>query len=365
MKLTPRWYQQEAHDAAIAWVRKCYDPCLLECPTGSGKSIIVAMIAKTIHDMSGKKILCLAPSSELVMQNREKYLLMGEPASVFSASAGRKETKNFVVFGSPLTVANNLNKFGSQYAAVIIDEAHGLSPTLLNIINHMRSQNPKLRIIGLSATPYRLTTGYIYQHHYKTGALTEDEAVDPFFTALVYTIDARMLIAEGYLSQPIFSGNLENYDTSGLTLNRLGQFSSDSVDRAFVGQGRKTSRIIADVVDRSVDKKGVMIFAATVQHAKEIMESLPGELSALVTGDTKKDERARIIERFKKQQIKYIVNVAVLTTGFDAPHVDHIAILRATESVALLQQIIGRSLRVTTNLTDAYRRAMLYSQNAK
>ena len=97
MKLTPRWYQQEAHDAAIAWVRKCYDPCLLECPTGSGKSIIVAMIAKTIHDMSGKKILCLAPSSELVMQNREKYLMMGEPASVFSASAGRKETKNFVV----------------------------------------------------------------------------------------------------------------------------------------------------------------------------------------------------------------------------------------------------------------------------
>ena len=347
MKLTPRWYQQEAHDAAIAWVRKCYDPCLLECPTGSGKSIIVAMIAKTIHGMSGKKILCLAPSSELVMQNREKYLLMGEPASVFSASAGRKETKNFVVFGSPLTVANNLNKFGSQYAAVIIDEAHGLSPTLLNIINHMRSQNPKLRIIGLSATPYRLTTGYIYQHHYKTGALTEDEAVDPFFTALVYTIDARMLIAEGYLSQPIFSSNLENYDTSGLTLNRLGQFSSDSVDRAFVGQGRKTSRIIADVVDRSVDKKGVMIFAATVQHAKEIMESLPGELSALVTGDTKKDERARIIDQFKKQQIKYIVNVSVLTTGFDAPHVDHIAILRATESVALLQQIIGRGLRVT------------------
>ena len=104
-----------------------------------------------------------------------------------------------------------------------------------------------------------------------------------------------------------------------------------------------------------------MIFAATVQHAKEIMESLPGELSALVTGDTKKDERARIIDQFKKQQIKYIVNVAVLTTGFDAPHVDHIAILRATESVALLQQIIGRSLRVT----DTKKEALIsdYAQN--
>lgn len=347
MKLTPRWYQQEAHDAVIAWVRKCYDPCLLDCPTGSGKSVIVAMLAHTIHKMSGKKILCLAPSKELVQQNREKYLLTGEPASMFSASAGRKETKNNVVFGSPLTVANNLSKFGANYAAVIIDEAHGLTPTLISIIDHMRSENPKLRVIGLSATPYRMGTGYIYRNHYKTGALDPDLAIDPFFGMLVYDIDARMLIAEGYLSQPVFMAANDKYDTSALTLNRLGQFSSDSVDRAFVGQGRKTSRIIADVVDRSVDKEGVMIFAATIQHAKECMESLPADMSALVTGDTKKQDRESIIERFKKKQIKYIVNVAVLTTGFDAPHVDHIAIMRATESVGLLQQIIGRGLRVT------------------
>ena len=122
MKLTPRDYQQEAHDAAIAWIKKCVDPCLIEAPTGSGKSIIVAMLANTIHKRSGKKILCLAPSKELVQQNHAKYLLTGEPASLFSASAGRKETKNFVVFGSPQTVVNSLERFGKQYAAVIVDE---------------------------------------------------------------------------------------------------------------------------------------------------------------------------------------------------------------------------------------------------
>ena len=92
MKISPRWYQQEAHDACIAWIKKCSDSCIIEAPTGAGKSIIVAMLANTINKMSGKKILCLAPSRELVIQNHSKYLLTGEPASMFSASAGDRKS---------------------------------------------------------------------------------------------------------------------------------------------------------------------------------------------------------------------------------------------------------------------------------
>lgn len=354
MKITPRDYQQDAHDAAIEWIRKSIEPCLIEAPTGAGKSIIVAMLANTIFKMSGKRILCLAPTAELVTQNRKKYLLTGEPASMFSASAGRKELKHPVVFGSPGTVKNSVDKFRDGYAAVVVDEAHGITPTLMEIIRVMSEGNPKLRVIGLSATPYRLGTGYIYASHYERGFNDEDCCMDPYFTQLVYSIDARMLIARGYLSEPIFTPTGEHYDTAGLTLNSLGQFSKDSVDRAFTGKGRKTSRIVADVIDKSQGKQGVMIFASTIQHAKEVMESLPPDMSALVTGDPKltpKSERQRIIDEFKAKRIKYLVNVAVLTTGFDAPHVDHIAILRATESVALLQQIVGRGLRVEEGKT--------------
>lgn len=352
MKIKPRWYQQEAHDLTMAWIKKCFDPCLIEAPTGAGKSIIVAMLAHTLNKASGKKILCLAPSKELVQQNREKYLLTGEPASMFSASAGAKETRHSVVFGSPLTVAKSIDRFGSQYAAVIIDEAHGITPTIIEIVNKMREKNPKLRIIGLSATPYRLGTGYIYANHYAHGAVSEEQAIDPFFSMLVYSIDARMLIAEGFLSQPVFKTTEECYDTSGLTLNRMGLFDAATVDKAFVGQGRKTSVIVNDIIERSRDKKGVMIFAATIQHANEIMDSLPKELSALVTGKNTKQEREQAIRDFKKKRIKYLVNVAVLTTGFDASHVDHVAIMRATESVGLLQQIIGRGLRVEPGKTE-------------
>lgn len=349
MQLRP--YQEDAANAALDHIRKCIDSCLIEAPTGSGKSWIIAYIAHQIKKMSGKKILVLAPSGELVEQDHEKYLVTGEPASLYSASVGKKSLKHYCVFGSPLTVVNSLQKF-SNFAAVVIDEAHNITPTLKKIINHLRGNNPKLRVIGLTATPYRLGDGYIYHRHYEKGYLGEDQAVDPYFDHLVYSIDARMLIDEGFLTKPVFDVADTHYDTSRLEMKKTGQWDGSTVDQAFVGQGRKTSNIVYDIVEKSQNRQGVMIFAATVKHAIEVCESLPGEITQLVTGETPKAERAQILAAFKAKRIKYLVNVSVLTTGFDAPHVDVVAILRATESVALLQQIIGRGLRIDDDKPD-------------
>lgn len=349
-----RNYQQEAFDAVIGYVRKSFDPCLVMAATGAGKSLIIAAVAEALHRISGgKKILCLAPSKELVLQNREKYLATGNPASIFSASAGGRCLKHPVVFGSEGTVKNAVDKFGDQFCAVVIDEAHRITPTIKKIIDELRSKNKKLRVIGLTATPYRMGTGYIYQIDENGRTLGDDEAINPFFKKLIYKIEARYLIDQGFLTAPIFEvGDAESYDTSGLCLNRMGQFDSAEIDRAFVGKGRKTSLIVAEVVAKAHNRMGVMIFAATVQHAQEIMESLPPDLSAIVTGDTPQKERERILSEFKQMGIKYLVNVAVLTTGFDAPHVDLVAILRATESASLLQQIIGRGMRLHEHKSD-------------
>jgi DNA repair protein RadD len=160
-------------------------------------------------------------------------------------------------------------------------------------------------------------------------------------------VGARDLIEQGFLTEPVIGGTMaEGYDTHGLTPNAQGKFDAADVDRAYHGHGRKTAAIVADVVRQAQDRQGVMFFAATVRHAQEIMASLPPELSVMVTGETGKSERDSLIRRFKAKAIKYLVNVSVLTTGFDAPHVDLIAILRKTESVGLLQQIIGRGLRI-------------------
>lgn len=351
---TLRPYQQEAVDAVVNWCRTSIDPCVIEAPTGAGKSIIIAKIADILYRASkGKRVLVTAPSSELVVQDHEKYRLTGARASIYSASAGVKCLRHPVVFGTPGTIKNNLHRFGDDFAAIVIDEAHGISNTIKAIIADLRDKNPNLRIIGLTATPYRLGSGYIYAIDKEGRALSETVARDPFYTKCVYSIDARMLIKEGYLTPPVVGDiNAESYDTSNLQLQKNGKFKQADLDVAFCGHGRKTAAIIADVVSNARDRKGVMIFCATVEHAKEAMASLPPSLSALVTGETKTAERKRILDAFKRQEIKYLVNVSVLTTGFDAPHVDLVALLRATESVSLLQQIIGRGLRILPGKED-------------
>jgi DNA repair protein RadD len=358
-----REYQQTAVSEAVSWCKRSVEPALLDLATGSGKSHIIAAIAAELHRVSGgKHVLCLAPGAELVTQNREKYLATGNPASVYSASAGGKCLRHPVVFGTPGTVKGAARRIGSRFCAVIIDEAHGITPTVRGIIDAMREQNDKLRVIGLSATPYRLNTGYVYAIDEKGRAV--HDCKEPYFAKLLCRVPARLLIDQGFLTQPVVSDiGGDHYQTLHMQLNARGQFDAKDVDRAFIGQGRKTAAIVADIVERCKERNGVMIFAATVQHAHEIMESLPPSLSAIVTGDTKKNQRASIINRFKRRELKYLVNVSVLTTGFDAPHVDAIAIMRATESVALLQQIIGRGLRICDGKQDCI--VLDYAENVE
>lgn len=346
--MTLRPYQQEAHDKIVAWIRKMTAPCMIEAATGAGKSHIIAALADTVLEISGKRVLCIAPSKELVEQNHEKYLLTGNPASIFSASAGMKCLEHPAVFGTPLTIKNSIERFGNEFGMVVLDECHGITPTIRDIIR--RIPNPNLRVVGMSATPYRLGSGYVFQQ-WPDGSKAGDESA--FFTRCVYRITAQELIKNGWLTPPLV-GDLraDAYSTKHMQLNSMGLFNKDDIDRAYHGQGRKTARIIADIVAQSQDRMGVLIFAATVRHAQECLESLPPELSAIVTADTPTKERADILRRFKAREIKYIVNVSVLTTGFDATHVDVIAMLRATESVGLMQQIIGRGLRLHDEKSD-------------
>lgn len=354
-KLRP--YQQAAVDAASDWMRKCTMPGLLELATGAGKSLIVAEIAKWVTNHGNKKVLCLQPSKELTQQNHAKYLSYGEQASIYSASAGGKCMRHNVVYGTPKTVKNSLSRFGDAFGAVIIDEAHGITETIKLIIDSMRKANPRLRVIGMTATPYRTGSGYTYQYDTDGSFVPEDQARDPYFNTMLYRIQTHELIEQGYLTPAHADPSIaQSYDASGLEVQRNGKFNNAEVEQVFEGKGRLTAQIVADIVAHSRNRMGVMIFAATVQHAKEIMESLPqGEnWSRMLGGDInmKKAQRETLIEDFKARRFKYIVSVATLTTGFDAPHVDVVAIMRSTESPGLLQQIIGRGLRLHEDKND-------------
>lgn len=348
-----RPYQQQAVDDAIKWLKSTTDPGLIEAFTAAGKSIIVAEIARIINQMTGKKVLVLQPNKELLTQNVAKFEMTGEKCSVFSASKGQKSLRYPVVYGTALTVKNYLNHFCDKFGLIILDEADSsLTPTILEIIAEIKQKNPLLRVIGLTSSPYKLGQGYIYAMDINDKPVPEDKAKRPFFTKQIAHISGRYLLDQGYVSPVTVGAINERYDTSNLEINSMGKFTSSSVDRAFIGLGRKTSMIISNIIEQSRNRKSVLIFAATQQHADECMQSLPPSLSAVVTDKTPSSERERIVKDFTECRIKYLVNVTIFTRGTDFPKLDVIALLRATESSALLHQIIGRGVRIADGKTD-------------
>lgn len=349
MSFTLRPYQQEAVEATLNHFRRSQQPAVIVLPTGAGKSLVIAELAR----LARGRVLVLAHVKELVAQNHSKYCALGLEADIFAAGLARKESQSKVVFGSVQSVARNLPLFDSAFSLLIVDECHRIgddeNSQYQQILTHLRQHNPQLRLLGLTATPYRLGKGWIYRFHYH-GMVRGDERA--LFHDCIYELPLRYMIKHGFLVPPErLDMPVVQYDFSRLSAQANGLFSEADLNRELKQQKRITPHIISQIVEFAADRKGVMIFAATVEHAKEVLSLLP-EGKALVSAETPGPERDALITAFKQQQIKYLVNVAVLTTGFDAPHVDLIAILRPTESVSLYQQIVGRGLRLCEGKSD-------------
>ncbi|WP_350025285.1 DEAD/DEAH box helicase [Providencia rettgeri] len=349
MPFVLRPYQQEAVDATVDYFRKQTHPAVIVLPTGAGKSLVIAELAR----LARGRVLVLAHVKELVEQNHAKYLTYGLQADIFAAGLNRKESQSKVVFGSVQSVARNLKAFDAHFSLVIIDECHRISlndkSQYQQIIQALQSNNPSLRILGLTATPYRLNSGWIYQYHYH-GMVRGDE--NCFFRECIYELPLHYMIKNKFLVPPErLDMPVLQYDFSQVSLTSSGIFNEQELNLSLKKQQRITPKIIEQVIEYAAPLQGCMIFAATVEHAKEILGYLPQNSAALVTAETPAADRQAIINQFKNKELHYLVNVSVLTTGFDAPHVDVIAILRPTESVSLYQQIVGRGLRLSEGKT--------------
>ncbi|MDN4626298.1 DEAD/DEAH box helicase [Erwinia sp. DT-104] len=349
MSFTLRPYQQEAVDATLSYFRRSHQPAVIVLPTGAGKSLVIAELAR----LARGRVLVLAHVKELVAQNHSKYQAYGLQADIFAAGLQKKESRSKVVFGSVQSVARNLAQFDSEFSLLIVDECHRIGDAedsqYQQILNHLRQRNPQLRLLGLTATPYRLGKGWIYQFHYH-GMVRGDERA--LFRDCIYELPLRYMIKHGFLVPPErLDMPVVQYDFSRLTARENGLFSEADLNLELKQQQRITPHIIQQIVEFAQDRQGVMIFAATVEHAKEVLGLLP-DSKALISATTPAAERDALITAFKARELRYMVNVAVLTTGFDAPHVDLIAILRPTESVSLYQQIVGRGLRLCPGKTD-------------
>lgn len=346
MSITPRPYQKRAIDAAVSWMRRNTESCVLDLSMSAGKSIIAAFIAYEMHKISGgKKVLVLCPNATLVQQNAEKYAMLSDEYSIYSASIS-KSLRYPVVFATPLSFINVLDKIGNEFCCVVVDEGDQITETIKSIIADLKGKNPLLRVCSMTGTPYRTNEGWIAEIDVDNSII--EEVSNPYYKKIVERVTPRELIELGFATPPKVINVSEKYDTSNLELTSGGTFRQGDIDQAFVGQGKKTAAVIEDVINHSnaIGARGVMIFGATIDHCREIMESLPNYNSGMINGEMGDKHNKDVIQQFRDQKIRYLVNVNMATVGFSCDHVDIIAILRATESSRLYQQILGRGMRL-------------------
>ena len=363
MKL--RDYQQAAVQAALDCLQSSIgvNPCL-EIPTGGGKTPIIATLARVVAE-AGARVLIIAHRKELIEQTAEKLSVWAEgvPFTIVSAGLGQKDYGGRIVVAGIQSVYKNadlLTANGQRPVNVlIVDEAHlipntdkGADGMYQTLIKGLTAYNPRLRVVGLTATPYRLGTGTVVGD-------------DKILTTTAYKVGVRELIDRGFLS-PLRSRLPDiGVDKNNIRVER-GEYKTADVEAEF-GQRSVVHKAVENIIAMTRRRRSVLVFCGGVDHAKQIADELSKQQEepvAVVTGSTPSDERADILRRFKRDlrpgllnggaetAIKYLVNVDVLTTGFDATNVDCVVLLRPTMSPGLYYQMVGRGFRLHKDKED-------------
>ena len=336
-----RPYQQKAIDDLYAWMsRHDGHPCLV-LPTGSGKSHIVAHLCKdAVQNWPDTRILMLTHVKELIEQNAEKMRQVwpNAPLGIYSAGLGRRDL-DVITFAGIQSVRKKARYIG-HIDLVIVDECHLISHKAeggyRTLIKQLEEINPSIRVIGLTATPYRLGHGYI----------TDGDAL---FDGLIEPVQIASLVADGYLAPLRSKVTQSALDVSGVH-KRGGEYIERELQAA-VDTETVNRTVIRETISLAGDRKAWLFFCAGVDHAYHVRDELRehGIVAETVTGGTGLSEREAILGAYKRGEIQAITNANVLTTGFDYPDIDLIVMLRPTMSPGLYVQMAGRGMRLKSH----------------
>lgn len=310
-------------------------------PTAGGKTPILATLARDAFGW-GERTLIVSHVRELLSQAVEKISIVAPDletrVGIYSAGLGEKES------GLPITVAGiqslykNACEFDPFPSLIIIDEAHLVPPEgegmYLSFLEDAKKLNPSVRVVGLTATPFRMKSGPIC-------------SPDSILNEIVYEVSVKELIKEGFLCNLISRAGREKVDTSELHI-RAGEFVSGEAE-LLMDTDKLVNSAVSDILTHCSNRKSVLIFCAGVAHAKHVAKILKSKTESkveMVFGDTLPFERDQSIADFKSGAVKFLVNVNVLTIGFDAPNTDCVVLLRPTMSPGLYYQMVGRGFRI-------------------
>jgi DNA repair protein RadD len=340
MTLQLRPYQRAAIDAVYSYFEQHGGHPIVVIPTAGGKSLVAAaFIQEVLAQWPDERIIILTHVRELISQNFGELIRLWPeaPAGIYSAGLNRRDVQAQILFAGIQSV--HRKAYAIQRAdLVLVDEAH-LIPRTANtsyrrFLRDLARINPQLKIIGLTATPYRLDSGMLH-----TGP-------DALFDDIAFEVSVRELIDEGYLAPLTSKQTSTQLDVSGVG-TRGGEFIAGQLEAA-VDRDPITRAAIDEVVAYGRDRRSWLLFCAGVDHAQHVCDAVRerGVSCATIFGHTPKAERDRIIAAFKRGEIRALASMGVLTTGFNAPAVDLIAMLRPTKSTGLYVQMAGRGTRL-------------------
>lgn len=341
MAFTPRPYQVEAIDTAVDFLtdKKKKFNALEILPTGSGKSVVVANI---VNKLVGKVII-LQPSIEILKQNFAKFISVGGRAGIYSASAGMKFVDH-VTFATIGSIDKKHHLF-ADVKYIIVDEAHTINSNAGMYMRFIKSC-PNAKVLGLTATPYRLSSS-------ESGPMLKflNRTNPRIFNKIIYYIQNDVLFNAGHLAKlRYFSFGV--IDRNKIDTNSTGTDFSETSLRSYYST-INMPKITVDYCHRLLAvRKNLLVFCSLVSEANRVSSRIPG--SVVLTGETDKVLREKILSQFKSGAIKCLINVGVLTTGFDFPALETVLIARSTMSLALYYQIVGRAMRPHPDKKEAW-----------
>lgn len=337
-----RSYQSECVSAIWNYFMTATGNPIAALPTGTGKSVIIALFIYSIFEkFFNQRILVLTHVKELIEQNHSKLVTLwpGAPAGIYSAGLNRRDINSKILFAGIASIAKHWQELG-HIDLIIIDECHLVSPndetTYRKFIDNLLSINPSLKVIGFTATPYRLGHGNITE----AGGIFTDICFD------ITNLHAfNRLIAEGFLAPLIPKRTNLELKIDGVG-TRGGDFIASQLQLA-VDKDSITENALKEALEHGADRKAWLIFASGVEHACNICDMLNnmGIPTGVVHGNLSASERDQTIADFKCGKLRAVVNNNVLTTGFDHPLIDLIIVLRPTCSTVLWVQMLGRGTR--------------------
>ena len=300
-------------------------------PTGAGKTVMLSAVIPSLLETTGKPVLVLQHRDELVAQNRKTFHAYNGTAiasSVFDAEEKRlNRPVTFAMVQSIVKRADDLPEFG----AVVTDEAHhGVAPSYMKLYEAARAKNPAALLFGVTATPAR----------------ADKKSLRAVYDNVADQITLRELVLSGALVPPrAFHVDIGVRDDLAAVKKVAGEYDMAAVASIMDKEGI-TARIIAEWAAVASDRQTVW-FGATVAHAEHVAEALraAGYTAATVHADMPDDQRQRVLRAYDKGEIQHIVNVAVLTEGWDCQPVSCVVLLRPSSHISTMIQMVGRGLR--------------------